>query len=904
MTDIKQSPPVRLEDELKNSYLTYAMSVIVSRALPDVRDGMKPSQRRILLAMHDLNLGPSSKSRKCAKIAGDTSGNYHPHGEAVVYPTLVRMAQDFNMRYTLIKGQGNFGSVDGDPPAAMRYTEAKLTAPSVNMLEDMDKDTVNFVPNYDETREEPTVLPGKFPNLLVNGSVGIAVGMSTSIPPNNLTEVCNGIIELIENPEVTVEELYENIIHGPDFPTGAVICGTHDIKKAYLTGRGIVKVRSVSEVEEKKNGRQSIVFKEIPYQLNKAKVIEKIADLVKDGKITGISDVRDESGRKEAVRIVVDLKRGENHAVILNQLYKYTLLQSSFSIIMLSLVNSRPQLLNIREMIYYFVEHRKEIVCRRTLFLLKKAEKRHHIVIGLLLALNHIEEVIKAIRSSTDTKEAKALLQKKWDLSVPQSDAIVQMRLGALTGLEFNKLDGERTTLEEQISHLKGILADDKKVLAIIKEETIGIRDKYGDKRRTRIGAPIENFVLEDIIADDQCIVLITHEGYIKRTPLDVYSMQHRGGKGVTGTGMKQGDFVKDFFTASAHQFILFFTDYGKVYWLKVYDIPEASRTARGRALVNLLNLDENETVTSVIPIRKFDDRWLVMATRGGIIKKTALKAFSRPNKSGIRAINLDEGDRLISTVLTTGDQDLILGTKLGRACRFNEKEVRPLSRIARGVRGCRLRSNDIIVGMVVVREDHTLLTICERGYGKKSAYESYRLTKRGVQGVINFKRTEKTGDVVAIISVADDEQMMVITSKGMVIRMNTTLRVLSRVTQGVRLIDLKKKDFVVSVAKLAKEVLDAEKASSSAEDNTDENSENNSSEDVASENDNINNSEDDATTENNNAENVVSENDNSKDDAPIENKNAENAENDNINNSNDAPAESKNKEAKTDTKE
>ncbi|BBM86051.1 DNA gyrase subunit A [Candidatus Uabimicrobium amorphum] len=809
MTDTKQCPVVRLEDELKNSYLTYAMSVIVSRALPDVRDGMKPSQRRILLAMNDLNLGPSSKFRKCAKIAGDTSGNYHPHGEAVVYPTLVRMAQNFNMRYPLIQGQGNFGSIDGDPPAAMRYTEARLTAPSVNMLEDMDKDTVDFVSNYDETREEPTVLPAKFPNLLVNGSVGIAVGMSTSIPPNNLTEICDGIIELIENPDIEVEALCE-IIKGPDFPTGAIICGEKDVRKAYTTGRGIVKVRSKAEVEEKKNGRESIVFKEIPYQLNKAKVIEKIADLVKDGKITGISDVRDESGRKEPVRIVVDLKRGENSDVILNQLYKYTLLQSSFSIIMLALVNGRPQLLNIKEMIYHFVEHRKEIIRRRTLFLLKKAEKRHHIVKGLILALNHIDEVIKVIRGSQDTKEAKSSLREKWQLSVQQADAIVQMRLGALTNLEFNKLDDERKTLEEQIATFKGILEDPQKILAIIKEETIAIRDKYGDKRRTKIGTAIEAFVLEDIIADDQSVVLITHEGYIKRTPVDTYSKQHRGGKGVTGTGMKQGDIVKDFFIASAHQYILFFSNYGKVYWLKVYDIPEMSRTAKGRALVNLLNLDNDENISSVIPVREFDSRWLVMATRQGIIKKTALSAFSRPNKSGIRAINLDEGDRLISTVLTDGEQDLIIGTKLGRACRFNETEVRPLGRAARGVRGCKLLENDIVIGMVVVRDDHSLLTICEKGYGKRSAYESYRLTRRGVQGVLNFRRTDKTGDVVAIVSVRDEEQVMIITSKGMVIRMGTaSLRILSRATQGVRLIRLKKNDSVVSVAKLTKEILE-----------------------------------------------------------------------------------------------
>lgn len=804
----KQYPSLRLEDELKTSYLNYAMSVIVSRALPDARDGLKPSQRRILVAMRDLNLGPSSKFRKCAKIAGDTSGNYHPHGEAVVYPTLVRMAQDFNMRYTLVKGQGNFGSLDGDPAAAMRYTEAKLTAFSTMMMEDIEKDTVDYVPNYDETRTEPTVLPSKFPNFLVNGGVGIAVGMSTSVPPNNLTEVCDGIVKVIEEPDISVEDLCQ-IIPGPDFPTGAIICGSYDSKNAYTTGRGGVTVRSRADVEEKKNGRCSLIFSEIPYQQNKARIIERIAELVKDGKLVGISDVRDESGRDETVRIVVDLKKGENSDVILNQLFKYTSLQSNFSIIMLALINGRPKTINIKEMMVCFIEFRQEVIRRRTVFLLAKAEARHHLVMGLLIAQQNIDAVIKTIRQSSDPKEAKEALQKNWKLSKVQAEAIIQMRLGTLTGLEQEKLKGEKESLEAEITEFKDILANESRILEMIKNDILEIRNKYGDRRRSEIGLPINNINIEDMIPDDQWAVLVTNQGYLKRMSIELYRKQNRGGSGITGVDIKDGDFAEHFFIASAHQYLLIFSDHGKLYWLKVYDIPEFQRNAKGRPIANLLSLAEDETVTSLIPVKEFDDRWLVMATEQGIIKKTALSAFSRPNKNGIRAINLDEGNRLISTVLTDGNQDILLATRLGRACRFHEKQMRPLGRSTRGVLGVRLAKDDTVIGMVIADADHSILTICEKGYGKRSSFDSYRVTKRGVQGVLNVRRSDKTGDVISIRSVCDEDEIMIITSKGMVIRMEASLRMLSRATQGVRLIRLKDNDRVVSVAKLAKEQLD-----------------------------------------------------------------------------------------------
>ena len=815
MESKEQQPHISIEEELKNSYLTYAMSVIVSRALPDTRDGLKPSQRRVLLAMHDLNLGPHSKFRKCAKIAGDTSGNYHPHGESVIYPTLVRMAQNFNMRYRLIDGQGNFGSLDGDPPAAMRYTEARMTAFATQLLEDIEKDTVDFMPNYDETRKEPTVFPSKFPNLLVNGSVGIAVGMSTSIPPHNLTEVCNAIVRVIDKPDVEIGELCQ-IIKGPDFPTGATICGVRSIWNAYKTGKGIIKVRAKYHVEEKKNGRLRIIFTEIPYQVNKARVLEKIAELVKKGKIKGISDVRDESDRKEAVRIVVDLKKNENDEVILNQLFKFTSLQTTFSIIMIALVDGRPQLLGIKDLIQCFIRHRQEVIRRRTQYLLNKAERRAHILEGLMIAIRNIEDVVDIIRNSEDSNQAKDMLAEKYNLTPLQTDSIMQMRLSALTGLEHGKLQSEYADLQEKIKELKEILSDEQNILNIIKEETTQIRDKYGDARRTEISdMQLESIDLEDIIPNNHWLVLVTHHGYIKRMLPELYRTQLRGGSGVITADMNEGDFVEHFFVASAHQYILFFTDLGRIYWLKVYDIPECSRTAKGRAIVNLLNLQENESITTLIPISKFDDRYLMMATEHGVVKKTALAAYSRPMRGGIKAITLDDNDRLVNTVITTGNQGVVLGSLLGKACRFHEKDARSLGRVARGVRGVRLKEDDKVIGLVVVKPDEALLTITENGCGKCTQFDDYRITRRGGQGVINLKRTDKTGNVVSIMSVKRDDEIMIITLKGKVIRISAALPILSRNTQGVRVIRLKDDDLVVSVAKLAKEVIEESSESS-----------------------------------------------------------------------------------------
>jgi DNA gyrase subunit A len=809
--EVKQHyPEVRVEEELQRSYLTYAMSVIVSRALPDVRDGLKPSQRRIMVAMNDLNLGPHAKSRKCAKIAGDTSGNYHPHGEGVIYPTLVRLAQPFNMRSPLIQGQGNFGSLDGDPPAAMRYTEARLTAVATEMMEDMEKNTVDYVPNYDDTRTEPVVLPGKFPNLLVNGSLGIAVGMATSIPPHNLREVCDAIVRVIQEPNVPLSEICK-IIRGPDFPTGAIICGANSIEKAYTTGRSTVTVRARWHKEEARGGKAALIFSEIPFEVNKARLLEKIADLVKEGKIKGIADVRDESDRKEAVRIVVEIKRGDNEEVVLNQLFKFTQLQSSFSIIMIALVNGRPQLLNIKEMITSFIAHRKEVIRRRSGHLLERAEKRAHIVDGLLIAIQHIDAIITLLRQAEDTKQVKLALEKKYQLSLAQIEAILQMRLSSLTGLEYNKIQEEREELTQKIGSLRNILGSDKEILDLIKQETLTMRAKYGDDRRTDIQVEqIQNFAIEDIIPDNQWIVLVTHNSYIKRMSPELYRTQNRGGRGVSTADMNEGDFVEHFFMASAHEYILLFTDYGKVYWLKVYDIPESSRTAKGRAIINLLDMQEKEAITAIIPIREFDSRFLMMATARGIVKKVQLAAFSRPMRGGIRAITLEEGDRLIRTVLTKGDQDVVLGTLLGKACRFKEKDVRPLSRTAQGVIGVRLEEGDTIIGMLVVTPGENLLTICENGYGKCSPYDEYRITRRGSHGFHNVKRTEKTGNVVAILSVKAEDEIMVITVQGMVIRISASLPVLSRHTQGVRIIRLKAEgDRVVSLAKMAKELLE-----------------------------------------------------------------------------------------------
>ncbi|MCP4252026.1 MAG: DNA gyrase subunit A [Candidatus Scalindua sp.] len=791
---------ILIEEEMKESYLTFAMSVIMSRALPDVRDGLKPSQRRILVAMNDLNLAPGAKFRKCAKICGDTTGNYHPHGEQVVYPTLVRMAQDWSLRYTLVKGQGNFGSIDGDPPAAMRYTEAKMTHASSEMMDDIKQDTVDFVPNYDETRLEPSVLPAKFPNILCNGGSGIAVGMATSIPPHNVNEVCDGIIKIIDNPDVTIDELLA-IIKGPDFPTGALICGARGIVDGYKTGRGIITVRAKYHTETAKNNKQSIVVTEIPYQLNRDRIIERIAELVRNDVLKGITDVRNESDR-EGSRIVIVLKRNEEVEVVINQLYKHTSLQSSFSIIMIALVDGRPETLNLKQLLNAYIIHRKEIIRRRTIFLLNRAEERAHILEGLKIALDNIDEVIALIKASKTVDDARASLVSRFSLSERQANAILEMRLQRLTNLEQSKIEEEYLKVCENIREYKDILANENLVLDIIREDLHEVKEKYGDERKTEIVADIGEFNMEDLISEEDVTVIITHEGYIKRLPLTTYRKQHRGGKGVTGAGMKEGDFVENLFIASTHDYILFFTDMGKVYWQKVYDIPNASRIAKGRAIVNLLELGKDENVTSTIPVRKFDDRQLVMATKNGIIKKTVLSAFGRPKKGGIISILLDDGDKLIGVKLTQGGQEIVLGTENGKAIRFSEDDVRCMGRATRGVKGIGLKGDDKVKGIVVVDKNATLLTVCENGFGKRTDYSEYSVQRRSGQGVINIKTSDRNGKVVALMNVSDDNELMMMTAKGMIIRAAiNTIRSIGRNTQGVTLISLKAGDKVVSVA-------------------------------------------------------------------------------------------------------
>ena len=820
MIDEKENiKDILIEEEMKESYLTFAMSVIMSRALPDVRDGLKPSQRRILVAMNDLSLGPASKYRKCAKICGDTTGNYHPHGEQVVYPTLVRMAQDFSFRYTLVKGQGNFGSVDGDPPAAMRYTEARMTHASTEMMDDIKQNTVNFVPNYDETRLEPVVLPSKFPNILCNGSSGIAVGMATSIPPHNVSEVCDGIIKVIDNPDVTIDELM-TIIKGPDFPTGALICGVRGIHDGYKTGRGTISVRAKAHIETAKNGRKSIVVTEIPYQLNRDRIIERIAELVKSEVLKGITDIRNESDR-EGSRIVIVVKKNDDENVVLNQLYKHTKLQDSFSIIMIALVNNRPQTLNLKQLITAYIDHRKEVIRRRTQFLLERAEERAHILEGLRIALANIDEVIKLIKSSKTVDDARNSLISKFSLSDVQANAILEMRLQRLTNLEQSKIEEEYKKVCDNIKEFKAILADENLVLDIIREDLHETKEKYGDERKTEIAGDVSDFDMEDLISEEDVTVMITHEGYTKRLPLDTYRKQNRGGKGVTGAGMKEGDFVENLFIASTHDYILFFTDLGKVYWLKVYDVPHFGRVAKGRAIVNLLNLQEDENVTSMIPVRKFDDKSLVMATKNGIIKKTILSAFGRPKKGGIIAILLDSGDKLIGVKLAQGGQEIVLGTENGKAIRFSEDDVRCMGRATRGVKGITLQGDDTVKGIVIVDKNATLLTVCENGFGKRTDYSEYTVQRRSGQGVINIKTTDRNGKVVALINVSDEDEFMMMTANGMIIRSAIkAIRSIGRNTQGVRLISLKEGDKLVSVAPV---VSDESEESEGAETQTDE---------------------------------------------------------------------------------
>ena len=857
---------LQIETELQESYLTYAMSTIMDRALPDVRDGLKPSQRRILVAMNDLQLGPRAKHRKCAKIAGDTSGNYHPHGEMVIYPTLVRMAQDWNLRYPLVDGQGNFGSLDGDPPAAMRYTEARMAAAAAEMMEDLKEDTVDFIPNYDEVRMEPTVLPGKFPNLLVNGSQGIAVGMATSLPPHNLGEICDAIVHLIEAPDSTVKDLMK-IVKGPDFPTGGVICGRSGIVEGYETGRGRITVRGRVHTEQLKGAKEQLVISEIPYQVLKKTIIESIAEQVKEQRIKDIADVRDESDREQAVRIVVELKRDADPNVVMNQLFQYTPLQTTFSIINIALVNRQPRTLSLKELLEYFIAHRVEVIRRRTAFRLKKARQRAHILEGLILALAdiHTEEIIRRVadgkvevmgvieilrnrKISPDVPAARANLMKKkfsidealtWKAAIPkvfrrridaavakeggltlsaaQADAILAMQLQRLVGLEIDKLTEEYNRLVDDIEGYEMILADPKRVLDIIREDTLELKEKYADERRTKITNDATELDLEDLIADEQAVVTISHEGYIKRMPLDTYRKQGRGGRGVVGADSKEGDFIEHLFIGSTHDYLMFFTNLGRCYWKKVYDLPQMSRQSKGRSIVNLVEMQPDEKLAEVLVVRDFSDeaKHLVLATARGVIKKTLLKAFGNPMKRGIIAIGLENDDSVIGVAVTNGKDQIVLATRGGMAVRFDETEVRDMGRQAGGVKGVELEKDDVVVDMVIVPQgfesgDHqvTLLTACAHGYGKRTRVEEYRLTHRGGKGVINIKTTDRNGPVVSVRAVTDNDELMMITKGGQVVRIGVTgeLREMGRATQGVRLIRLDATDILVGVARVAPE--------------------------------------------------------------------------------------------------
>ena len=782
-----------IEEEMKTSYIDYSMSVIVSRALPDVRDGLKPSQRRILVAMNDLNLAPGRGYRKCAKIAGDTSGNYHPHGEAVVYPTLVRLAQDWVMRYPLVDGQGNFGSIDGDAPAAMRYTEARLTALAVEMLADLEKRTVDFRPNYDETREEPTVLPGVLPNLLVNGCSGIAVGMATEVPPHNLAEVCNAIAHVIEHPDATPAQLMK-LVHGPDFPTGGIIYGTQGIRDCYTTGRGLIKVRARVQVEEGKGGRMSLVATQIPFQVNKSSLLEKVAELVREGKVTGISDLRDESDR-DGMRIVIELKKDANPRVVLNQLFVHTPLQATFGAIMLALVNNRPQVLTLRGLIDEYIRHRQEVVRRRTEFDLAEAEKRAHILEGLKIALDHLDEVITLIRQSKDVDTARAGLMANFKLTEIQANAILEMRLARLTGLERAKVEQEYLEVIQLIERLRSILASPQKMLDIIRGEVEGLRDKYGDERRTEIAAEEGEIGYEDTIEQKDMVITISHAGYIKRQEISAYRSQRRGGKGVIGARTKEEDYIEHLFVANTHAYLLILTDRGRCYWLKVHEVEQAGRMAKGRPLVNHLEgLSREERVQAVVAVKEFDDKhYLVCATRKGLIKKTVLSAYSHPRKAGINAVLLEEGDGLIDAIITDGSQDLVLAKKKGLATRFHESEVRPMGRTAYGVKAVTLDdAEDEVVSMVGVKRQATLLAVTEHGYGKRSEIAEYRVSHRGGKGIITIKTTDRNGNVVALKEVVDGDELMIITRSGQMIRMPVKgISVLGRNTQGVRLVNL-----------------------------------------------------------------------------------------------------------------
>lgn len=793
--------PVRIEDEMKNSYIDYAMSVIVMRALPDVRDGLKPVHRRILYAMHEAGMSPNKPYKKSARIVGEVLGKYHPHGDSSVYEATVRMAQDFSTRYLLVDGHGNFGSIDGDSAAAMRYTEVRMSRVAEAMLQDIEKETVDFVPNYDESLKEPSVLPAKLPNLLVNGSAGIAVGMATNIPPHNLGEVIDGVLMLIDNPEVTIPELMM-AIKGPDFPTAGLILGREGIHSAYTTGRGVVKMRAQARIEKMSNGKPRILVTELPYQVNKARLVEKIAELVREKAIDGITDLRDESDRK-GMRIVVELRRDTNPDVILNQLYKHTQMQESFGIIMLALVDGRPRVLNLREVLYYYLEHQKDIITRRTRYELAKAKARAHILEGLKIALDHIDAVITTIRQSQTADIARNALMEGFSLSEKQAQAILDLRLQRLTGLEREKIEDEYQALLKTIEWLESVLADEQKVLQIIKDELTEVKRRFGDNRRTVITTDVSKLDMEDLIAEEDIVITLTHGSYIKRLPVDTYRNQKRGGRGVAGMGTKEEDFVEHLFVTTTHHNILFFTSRGRVYRLKGYEIAEASRTSKGTAIVNLLPLEKNEKITAVIPVKEFsNNKFLFMATQKGIVKKTELMEFDTARKGGLIAISLDDDDDLIGVKLTNGEQHIIIGTRDGMAITFSEKDVRSMGRTAHGVRGIRLREADLVVGMDTLTRDAEVLTVTEEGFGKRTLTTEYRPQARGGKGIINMKVTDKTGQVVGIKVVKPGQELILISTEGIVIRIDIDdISVISRNTQGVTLMKTAENDKVASLA-------------------------------------------------------------------------------------------------------
>ena len=795
--------PVNLEQEMRNSYIDYAMSVIVSRAIPDVRDGLKPVHRRILYAMQEAGMTSGKPYKKSARIVGEVLGKYHPHRDSSVYDAIVRMAQDFSMRYLLADGHGNFGSVDGDPAAAMRYTEVRMSKISELMLQDIDKETVDFVPNYDESLKEPCVLPSKFPELLVNGTSGIAVGMATNIPPHNMNEVIDGVLMLIDNPDATAEELM-TVIKGPDFPTGGLIMGNSGIKNAYTTGRGQIKMRAKANIDTMANGKPRIIVSELPYQVNKAKLIEKIAELVRDKQIEGITDLRDESDRS-GMRIVIELRKDINPDVLLNQLYKHTQMQETFGVIMLALVDNQPKVLTLKQVLHYYIKHQEDVITRRTRYELAKAEARAHILEGLNIALDHIDAVISTIRSSRTADIAREALMEGFSLSEKQAQAILDMRLQRLTGLEREKIEEEYQEILKKIDWLKSVLADEWKIMEIIKEELTEVKQKFGDERRTNITHDMSEIDIEDMIADDDVVVTITHRNYIKRIKLDTYRRQNRGGTGVNGMPTKEDDFVENLLITTNHHTILFYTNKGRVYYLKAYQIAEASRTAKGTALINLLKLDTNEKVTAVIQVRDYDpEKYLFMATKMGIVKRVSLSDFNTSRKIGVIAINLDEGDDLIGVKITDGKQKMMLGTKDGMAIAFDEEQVRVMGRIARGVKGIRLSKGDEVVAMDTLKEDADVLTVTECGLGKRTTIDQYTVQNRGGKGLINLKVTEKTGSVIGMSVVKEDHELLLITASGVVLRTSISgISQIGRNTQGVIIMKPAEGDKVSSMATL-----------------------------------------------------------------------------------------------------